>query len=134
MCAQYYGSMMFIETNKSYLWQYIVKRGYGGYLLYMIDGKGEINSKPGQYTSDSNRDEMFKLFGKYIETHIHKEKHVELMRDAKAIKGVKDMTHYDRLTAAMLALRGDTSMAFERMERTMTNKVTVNKWFKKHSY
>lgn len=105
MCV-YFGAMMYPETNVDSLWRYFEKRGFDGYLKYDVDDKGRFKDRPGIYSMESNKQDMFGLMQKHIKDHVLRERHPDLLTQMKDIAAIDDMTNFDLLTAALLALWG----------------------------
>ena len=105
MCV-YFGAMMYPETNVDSLWRYFEKRGFDGYLKYDVDDKGRFKDRPGIYSMESNKQDMFGLMQKHINDHVLRERHPDLLTQMKDIAAIDDMTNFDLLTAALLALWG----------------------------
>lgn len=110
MMSVYFGAMMFPEVNIPVLWNYILNRGFGGYLKYEVDPNTNIiKEKPGIFTSGGNsaaKDEIFAEVRSYIENHIHKEWHLRILQQFIEIKGKDDMTSKDLFAAAGINLIG----------------------------
>jgi hypothetical protein len=104
----YFGAMLSLERNKSGLWKYIIDRGYGGYLVFMQNSDGTIEKQPGIWTGQGlgSKDFMFNMVRDYINDRIHKEKHVNLLREMKDISSPEKLRHFDLLTAFMCSLVG----------------------------
>jgi len=106
----YYGAMLYAERNKDSLWQYFIERGYGGYLKYDIDMKtGKVSDKPGFFSSEQTKEELFRELKDFVNYRIHKENFISFLKELKDIKGTEQMTLYDRLTAHGAALLGSRS-------------------------
>ncbi|MEE9337988.1 MAG: hypothetical protein V3U87_07915 [Methylococcaceae bacterium] len=102
MCV-YYGCKLNAEINVSFLWDHFEERGYIGYLWYGKDKRtGKINPKPGTYTGDEVREDIFREYHTYIEMHGSRECHPEILRQCLDI-GDK-MNDYDLFVAGGLAL------------------------------
>lgn len=102
MMCTYFSCKMNPEINIPVLWEYFEERGYRGYLLYHIDKSTyQESKKPGRTTvGDKVKNEIFAWYAAYIEHHIHKEVHLDLLEQLRDINGIHEMTHYDLLTAA----------------------------------
>jgi hypothetical protein len=107
MCAQYFGGYLCPETNISNLWQYIVKRGYEGYLLYLWDEqKQKQNERPGIYNLEASKEEGWSEFVRYIEFRGHKERHERLLTEIANLKQFSDLRKNDGASSFMCALLG----------------------------
>ena len=77
---------------------------YKGYLWYGKDRRtGRINAKPGTYTNEEVREDIFREYHSYIETHGHRECHIDLLRQCLEIED--KMNDYDLFVAGGLALK-----------------------------
>jgi hypothetical protein len=97
------------ESNKKDAIQFFIENGYMGYLLYDIDPMtGQFKSTPGCFLSGggNEKDRNFKLYGDWVEHHVHKCKHEALIKESVAIKSMKALTNFDTLASAMMAIRG----------------------------
>ena len=113
MCV-YYGAMMYPETNVEFLWKYFEQRGFDGYLKYDIDSvTGKLKNRPGVYSIDTIKEDMFTAMHGYIASHILRQKHPDLLQQMKDISAIDDMTKYDLLTSALLAYWGSESRVNE---------------------
>tara|TARA_R110000751_G_scaffold79121_1_gene159554 strand:+ start:6983 stop:9085 length:2103 start_codon:yes stop_codon:yes gene_type:complete len=102
MCV-FYGCKLNAETNVAFLWDYFDERGYMGYLWYGRDKRtGKINIKPGTYTSEEVREDIFREYHNYIEIHGSRECHSEILRQCLEIED--KMNDYDLFVAGGLAL------------------------------
>jgi hypothetical protein len=102
------GCMMSVERNKSRLWEYIIDRGYGGYLIYMQNPDGTIEKNPGVWTGQGygGKDTYFNLARDYISDRIMHEKHPDLIQEMKDIQSPEKLRHFDLLTSFMIARIG----------------------------
>ena len=104
LMSVYYGCKFNTEINVPFLWEYFEERGYKGYLWYGKDRRtGRINSKPGTYTNEEVREDIFREYHSYIETHGHRECHIDLLRQCLEIED--KMNDYDLFVAGGLALK-----------------------------
>jgi len=76
---------------------------FGGFLIYLKDSSGKWRKNPGFYTGGTNKEQIFNAIRDYIQRRGYADRHIELMEDCKNIQNVKQMTKYDRFTAAGLA-------------------------------
>jgi len=103
MMAIYYGFELNVEINVPFLWDYFVDRNYPAYLWYGKDRRtGIFNKKPGTFTTEITRDEIFREIQTYIEKHGYREDSIEFLRQCLEIE--EKMTDYDLFVAYGLAL------------------------------
>lgn len=108
--AIYYGAMIYPEVNVSGFWEYIEEKGLGGYLKYDYDiVHNKIKDKPGVYTSPQTKQDMYNAFRDYIAVNVEREVHDDLLRQARDIRNLDQLTDFDLLMASMIAYRGATS-------------------------
>jgi len=104
------GAMLSFERNKDGgLWAYFVDNGFGGYLKYQQNPDGTFQPKPGFYAGEGNKNQLFLKWRDFIDRRAHKEKHLNLLIDAREIKGYDDLNNRDRFAAAGWALMGSES-------------------------
>lgn len=105
--AIYYGAMVYPEVNIPTTWEYFVKQGFAGYLLYDIDIKtGRYKERPGQDSLERSKQAMFAKVRDYIQYRGHVEPFAKFLQECKDIKAMDDMRHYDRFVAHGVALMG----------------------------
>jgi hypothetical protein len=125
MCV-YFGSPMYPEINKTAIWEYFVKRGYSGYLIYDIDPiTGKQKNKPGCYVGDKS--EGFDLIELYTKYRLHKEEHLELLEEMDSIKSIQDLTKHDLLAAFMCALIGSKGQYADRVQQFSTDSIDIRR-------
>lgn len=129
MCV-YYGCEMFPEVNVDFLHKYFVERGYGGYLYYKFDPRKGYSDMPGQYTHVKETNNIFSVIQTYIEKHVHRERHDELITQWKEL--VDDLTDYDLAVASGLALIGAQSVFFDHDEDS--SGVDILSYIPRYSY
>jgi len=106
-CHVYYGAMMYPERNKEFLWHYFIENGLGGYLLYDTDPlTGKRSEKPGFFSLEKSKSDLFSELKKYIDYRGHAEDFASFLQECKDIRGPEQMKLYDRLTAHGGALLG----------------------------
>jgi hypothetical protein len=111
MCV-YYGAMMFPEINIPLVWNYFVRRDYDGYLKYSRDLSGVWKKTPGFYNKGAFPQKIMQLHQDYIENFVDLERHIEVLEQAKSIKGVEALTDYDLFVAVGASYIGaETSYA-----------------------
>lgn len=128
MC-QYYGAMMFSETNVNHVNDTFKKWGYGGYLLYGMNSDGTLRTTPGQHSGENSKQEIMLSMANYIELNCEREQHIDLLMQCKEIPSIKKMTDYDLLTAAGLALRGVEIGYWGHLEKKQSKGHNITDWF-----
>ena len=107
MTAFYYGGKINGERNTEYPIQYIIKRGFGGYLCYMMGADGKIALQPWIYSGGINnqvKGDMINETMQHIENHVHNESHIDLLNEWKGISCPEDFHKFDLAAAAGWAI------------------------------
>jgi hypothetical protein len=116
--AIYFGGMVYPETNVPNTYEYFVKHGFGGYLLYDVDKyTGRLKDKPGVDSLERSKQEIFSLWRDYVDYRCHKEQHADLLHELKDIQGMEYMRHFDLVAAGGVALLGAKSPYVETLKR-----------------
>lgn len=115
MCV-YFGALMFPEINVTAIWDHFIERGYGGFLKYERLPNGKFKNTPGFNSGEGNKQKIFDGHRDYIQNHAHRERHIEILQEQKAIRGLEDMTNYDLFTACGGCFIGSESDYGERMQ------------------
>jgi hypothetical protein len=105
MCV-FWGSMMYPEINIPLIWNYFVRRGYDGYLKYMREPNGQWRKTPGFNMKGAYPQRVMQLHQNYIAHFSELEHHIEILYEAKKIKGVEDLTNFDLFVAVGAAYMG----------------------------
>ena len=106
-CHVYFGAMLYPERNKEALWEFFIREGLMGYLLYDTDIQtGKPADKPGFFSLERSKDDLFSGLKKYIDYRGHAEDFPPFLQECKDIKGPEFMKLFDRLTAHGGALLG----------------------------
>lgn len=108
MCV-YWGAMMFPEINVPRVWDHFIIRGYGPYLKYHIATDGIWKKTPGFNMSGTMPEKLMAALQSDIKHHCHRQQHIEVLLEAKAIKGPDDLTNNDLLVAEGGAIMGEES-------------------------
>jgi len=112
---------MYPESNVPDVYEYFIARKRAGYLIFdtrIVNGYEVVNDVPGFDTERGGiKDELFKGYAGYIKLHGMREHHIEILQDAISIKGVEEMTKYDRFTAVMGCLKGVGTKFIKRKTR-----------------
>jgi hypothetical protein len=137
MAMVYLNAMLYQENNVERLFEYIMQRGYGNYLIYDVDIRtGRIKDKPGIYTSAESKISYFAAMKGYVEGYALTENHDDILQEVKDIRGTEDMTHRDLFTAACLAFIGSQSRYRQIMDHQGGDAVDFSGYslFTKHRY
>jgi len=104
----YFGAMLYLERNKTRVWEYFVDKGFSGYLMYEINrATGRpIGDKPGFATYAKVKNDLFSVTKDYIRFRGHKEQHLSYLMECKNINGMEQMNKYDRFVAHAGCLLG----------------------------
>jgi hypothetical protein len=93
------GAMMYAERNLDNVNRHFIDRGFGGYLLYDYDEKGNRKNEAGFWSNADTKHEMFVLMKTdHIKT-INRVPHPDLWEESLQITSPDELTDYD-LTAA----------------------------------
>lgn len=130
MMCQYYGAMMFAESNVSHINDTFKKWGYGGYLLHAVGSDGKIRATPGQHSGENSKQELMLALANYIELHCEREMHMDLLLQCKEIPSIKKMTEYDLLTAAGLCIIGAEKGYWQHLEKKDTKSINIGDWIR----
>jgi hypothetical protein len=128
MCV-YYGAMMFPEINVPLIWSHFRKRGYLGYLKYGRKPDGKQNLTPGFYTRGPVQQDIFYAHEKYLSDHWFREKHIEILQQAKTIKGVDELTDFDLFVAVGGSYLGSKDVVMDRTNPDKKKTVSMNDFF-----
>lgn len=130
----YFSMPIYPEINIKTVWSKFEEWGYDGYLYYdriIRGGKIYMSETPGfTTTGGAMKQNLFTSGSNYLEVHGHREVHIEILRDMFDIRGIDEMTDYDRLTAVLGCLRGLDStygMISDYMKKTISTKIDLSK-------
>jgi len=130
MTCVYYGCSVYMERNKTSLWQGLVERGYGGFLQFDVNlSTGKPNDKPGSYAGEDTKNELFSETKDYVNYHCHIEEHSSYLKEVKNIRGREEMTKYDRFTGHGWALVGDKRKSgglYSKKQEKQSNNASVS--------
>jgi hypothetical protein len=106
----YLSAPLYAESNKAdSLLEFFLREGFGGYFLYDVDPvTGKRKNKPGFFSLESTKNELFGQTKDYIEYRCHQEKFMSYLVELRDTRGVEDMRNRDRMTAhggCLLGLR-----------------------------
>jgi hypothetical protein len=128
-CAQYFGFMIYPETNAGTLWEYCLLNNYDGYLLFDIDqATGNQKTRPGVFQLEKSKEQMWTLWQNYIEFRCHKEKHASILKEVSQLKQFSDLNKLDLAAAAGCALLGSESIAIKSMASIDDTKCNFDWW------
>lgn len=99
----YYGCRMCPEINVPAIMDHFERRGYSGYLHYVLDNKtGKYKKNPGYNTTAEVREAIFRAYQQHIELHGHRLVHDDLLTQLQEIE--EDMGDYDLFVAGGMCL------------------------------
>lgn len=110
MACFYWGAMCFPEMNLRIIYKHFTKRGYAGYLLRGTDPNGTLNKLPGVTSLEASKKDLFAKTRNFIHWHGKRVRLPKLLNEWKEIKSMQQMTKYDLMASAGLALMGDESI------------------------
>lgn len=114
----FFGASMYPETNVINTYEYFMRSGFGGYLLYDIDKySGRLKDKPGLDSLERSKQDIFALWRDYVDYRIHKEQHPDLLHELKDIQGIEYMRYFDLIAAGGMALMGAKSVYSDLVKR-----------------
>lgn len=137
LCACiYFGAYLYAESNKAdSLFEYFIREGYGGYFLYDIDPiTGKRKNKPGFFSLEASKNDLFGQTKDFIEYRCHQEKFLSYLIELRDTKGVEDMRHRDRMTAhggCLMGLRALRAMSPQNTQGIDVGRLSM---FKKRRY
>ena len=112
----YWGAMFYPERNKEILWQFFIENNLGGYLLHDIDIlTGKRSDKPGFFSLEKSKDELFSWLKQYIDYRGHDEDFAPFLKECKDIRGPEYMKLFDRLTA-----HGGAGLGYKQLQIQQT--------------
>lgn len=137
MCI-YFGCKISPENNPSpIIWDYFVRHGYSGYLFYHVDRKtGVAKATPGVTLANNEfKTQLFIETDTYIDKHVHKEVHDELIEEWRDISSFDDLKKFDLMAAAGHALVAANSMYnFYREEKEETEESSIDDYVSTFSF
>lgn len=136
MAMIYFNAYLYAESNKAdSLYEYIVREGYAGYLLYDIDPvTGKTKNRPGFFSLESSKNDLFRLSKDYIDYRIHKENFASYLTELAEIPGPERMRDYDRFTAHAGCLLGIRALRVLPRPESNNLDVTGISMFRKRRY
>lgn len=103
----YYGCKVNAERQVDEVQKNFERWGFFGFLLHTVDRvKNKISDIAGEYTDVKSKEAIFAATRTYIQRHIGREVHTDIMDEWLKIRSMEEMTKYDLLTAGGLALTG----------------------------
>lgn len=125
MTCVWLGGLAYPEINLPLLWDYMIRRGYGGYLSYDKLPDGTYKKTPGFNSSGSSQQRVFQKNQEYIENHGKRERHLLYLNECKNIRGIEELTDYDVFLSAGGNLIGLESDYYKHIGR-ITNQKMLN--------
>ena len=109
----YLEAPLYAESNKGdSLLAFFFREGYGAYLLYGIDiTTGKRKLKPGFFSLESSKNELFTRTKDHIRYRGHKENFLSYLHECRNISGPEDMRNWDRFTCHGGCLLGIDALA-----------------------
>ena len=126
MTCVWLGGMAYPEINIPLLWDYLVSRGYSGYLSYDKLPDGSYKKTPGFNSTGASQQKVFGKVQEYIENHGHRERHLNFLKQCKEIRGIEELTDYDVFLAAGGNLMGLDSDYYKNIARITNQKNTIS--------
>jgi hypothetical protein len=115
--AVWVGGLVNVETNKTTLLREFIENGFGGYLWRGQDEYGRPSKKYGTWTGPGSKNLYFAKTKDFVKYRVHKEKHVNYLKQIKNIKGPEDLTNQDLFTAGALCHVAETSYYAREIEK-----------------
>ena len=120
--AIFTGGLIYPETNVSHTYEYIIKKGFGAYLLFDIDKfTGKMKDKPGIDSLERSKQDLFNALIDYIDFRSHKEQHLDFLLECKNIGNIDQMRFFDLVAASGVALLGAKSSYADRLSKMENN-------------
>lgn len=123
-----WGCLIHIERNKTEVWSKIIEWKYGGYLNHnaeiLPNGQLQVDPMPGTFMSPNIKKKGFSLLKDQLVNHVHIECLPSLLKQAKEISSMEELTKYDRLASWLNALIGTESIYAEVMSYQEDEEVT----------
>ena len=129
------GYMVYPETNIGTIHEYFIKNKFAGYLIYDIDQyTGQKKKTPGVVQVEGSKQKLFALTKEYLEFRSHIECHASYLTECQLIKGLEQMTHFDRFTSHGLSLLGAQSLYPSRATNNDEQAVDMGNFLETWSY
>lgn len=117
MMCMYFGCPMFPEVDVPFLREHFEEKGFGGLLVFKYENS-KFDAVAG-VTANKHKQKIFLEYIDYIEFHVERENHVELLEEVRDIEDVDDMTNWDLFTAGGYAMLGIKNY-FPQMQKEST--------------
>lgn len=104
MLSLFLGVSCYPELNVPFLWDYFSYHKCDNFLFYSLDERGYMRNQPGETTTTKTGQEIFGEWDSYIEHHITRELHSDILNELKDIQGPDEMTKFDLFVAGGYAL------------------------------
>lgn len=134
MCI-YYGCRMCPEINVPAIMDHFNRRGYTGYLHYVLDKKtGKYRINPGYNTQVTERESIFRAYQHFVEKHGRRCVHDDLLTQLLEIR--EDMGDYDLFAAGgmcLIAQEDEENYNYGDSEDT-SDEDNIDNYFESRSY
>lgn len=130
MCVAY-GALMYPENNINAVNEFFIRKNYQGYLLHDIfPDTGKVKKNAGWSTAGSTiKQKMFNICADWINLHVHRCDHPEIIEEFLNIDSPDAMKDYDLFVSLAGCLMGQESSYVDYI-RTFSNvKCDVSGWW-----
>lgn len=129
MMVCYFGCGLNAEVNVPLLVDYMTARKYGGFILFQYNTrKQNFAATPGTFTGVETKQEIFDEYFNYVEYHIERDCHSELIKQILEIGSPDKMTDYDLFTAGGMALLGARSI-YNNIQQQREQQYDIGKFY-----
>jgi len=134
MACIFWGSMAYPEANVGSVEKFFIEKGFGGYLIYDLDSKGRKKDYAGVQNIDTSKQRLFAFTKLHLDNRVQYERHASYLSECSRIKGLEEMTIYDRFTAHGLALMGAQSLFPSRIAAMAEQSSDISDFIETWSY
>jgi len=128
MAAIYIGAMIYPERNKTNVIDHIIRRGYGGYLLYDYDrNTGKPKPSPGWWNKDELVEDAIRWLAAEIVNNVKRCYHIDLLHEYMEFGGRQYLTDYDMVASKLGTVIGKRNMYYQIVKNTGI-KISVKGW------
>ena len=130
------GYMVYPEGNIGNIEEYFIRNKFGGYLIYDINpATGQKKANAGVQNIDTSKQKIFALTKEYLDYRCHLECHSSYLIECLQIRGLEEMTVYDRFSSHGLALLGLQSLYPSRSSTNNQEQVVeMDDFFETYDY
>jgi hypothetical protein len=130
----YYGCRMCPEINVPAIMDHFERRGYPGYLHYVLDKKtGKYKKNPGYNTNNEVREAIFRAYQQFVELHGHRLVHDDLLTQLQEID--EDMGDFDLFVAGgMCLIAADDEQNFNKGDDDPDGGDDIDDFFRPNYY